>query len=63
MSESEYQGYKIVGDGTYGYKEIRQAGRGSIHLSLRGKFTTEKVARQAIDQHLSSKVNKDDKAD
>jgi hypothetical protein len=63
MSESEYNGYKIVGDGTYGYKEIKPAGRGSIHLSLRGKFTTEKVARQAIDQHLSSKVSKDDKAD
>jgi hypothetical protein len=63
MIESEYNGYKIVGDGTYGYKEIKPAGRGSIHLSLRGKFTTEKVARQAIDQHLSSKVSKDDKAD
>lgn len=63
MSDVEYNGYRIVGDGTYGYKEIKQTGRGSIHLSLRGKFTTEKVARQAIDQHLNSKVNKDDKAD
>lgn len=63
MSDVEYNGYRIVGDGTYGYKEIKQAGRGSIHLSLRGKFTTEKVARQAIDQHLNSKVTKDDKAD
>ncbi len=63
MSETEYNGYKIVGDGTYGNKEIRQLGRGAIHLSLRGKFTTEKVAPQAIDQHLASKVNKDDKAD
>ena len=62
MSESEYNGYKIVGDGTYGYKEIKQLGRGAIHLSLRGKYTTEKVARQAIDQHLASKVDKDDKA-
>lgn len=63
MRETEYNGYKIVSDGTYGYKEIKNAGRGSIHLSLRGKFTTEKVARQAIDQHLASKVNADDKAD
>lgn len=63
MADSEYNGYKIVSDGTYGYKEIKPAGRGSIHLSLRGKFTTEKVARQAIDQHLSSKVNQDDKTD
>lgn len=63
MNETEYNGYKIVNDGTYGYKEIRQIGRGAIHLSLRGKFTTERVARQAIDQHLASKVTKDDKAD
>lgn len=63
MSETEYNGFKIVGDGTYGYKEIKALGRGSINLSLRGKFTTEKVARQAIDQHLASKVNKDDKTD
>lgn len=63
MADFEYKGYKIVGDGTYGYKEIKPASRGSIHLSLRGKFTTEKVARQAIDQHLDSKVSKDDKAD
>lgn len=63
MSETEYNGYKIVGDGTYGYKEIKQLGRGAIHLSLRGKYTTEKVARQAIDQHLASKVTKDDPSD
>lgn len=60
---SEYNGYKIVGDGTYGYKEIRSLGRGALPLALRGVFTTEKVARQAIDYHLATKVNKDDKAD
>lgn len=63
MSEVEYNGYKIVNDGTYGYKEIKSAGRGSVHLPLRGKFTSEKAARQAIDQHIASKVTKDDKAD
>lgn len=63
MREVEYNGYKIVNDGTYGYKEIKPLSRGSIHLSLRGKFTTEKVARQAIDNYLTSKVTKDDKAD
>lgn len=60
---SEYNGYKIVGDGTYGYKEIKSLGRGALPLALRGVFTTEKVARQAIDYHLATKVNKDDKAD
>lgn len=63
MSESEYNGFKIVGDGTYGYKEIKQVGRGAVPLTLRGKYTTEKVARQAVDNYLASKVNKDDKAD
>lgn len=60
---TEYNGYKIVGDGTYGYKEIKSIGRGALPTSLRGVFTTEKVARQAIDFHLATKVNKDDKAD
>lgn len=60
---SEYNGYKIVGDGTYGYKEIKSIGRGAVPLVLRGVFTSEKVARQAIDYHLATKVNKDDKAD
>jgi len=59
----EYNGYKIVGDGSYGYKEIKSLGRGALPLTLRGVFTSEKVARQAIDYHLATKVNKDDKAD
>lgn len=63
MRDVEYNGYKIVNDQTFGFKEIKPLGRGSIHLSLRGKFTTEKVARQAIDNYLASKVNKDDKTD
>lgn len=60
---SEYNGYKIVSDGTYGYKEIKSLGRGALPLQLRGQFTSEKVARQAIDYHLALKVNKDDKTD
>lgn len=63
MREVEYNGYKIVGDGTYGYKEVRSIGRGAIPLTLRGQFTTEKMAKQAIDSHVASKVTKDDKAD
>lgn len=59
----EYNGYKIVPDNTYGYKEIKSLGRGALPLTLRGQFTSEKVARQAIDYHLATKVNKDDKTD
>lgn len=60
---SDYNGYKIVSDGTYGYKEIKSIGRGALPLPLRGQFTTEKVARQAIDNHLATKVMRDDKTD
>lgn len=63
MRELEYNGYKIVGDGTYGCKEVKSIGRGAIPNSLRGQFTTEKMAKQAIDSHVASKVIKDDKAD
>lgn len=63
MREVEHNGYKIVGDGTYGFKEVRSIGRGALPNSLRGQFTTEKSARQAIDFHVASKVTKDDKAD
>lgn len=59
----EYNGYNIVSDGTYGYKEIKSLGRGALPLTLRGKFTSERVARQAIDYHLATKVTKDDKTD
>lgn len=60
---TEYNGYKIVSDGTYGCKEIKSLGRGAIPLPLRGQFTTERVARQAIDNHLASKVTTNDKTD
>lgn len=57
--ETEYKGYKIVADKSYGFKEIKASGRGSVHLSLRGKYTTLAVARQAIDTYLDSKQVKD----
>lgn len=60
---AEYKGYNIVSDGTYGYKEIKALGRGALPLAMRGKFTSERAARQAIDYHLATKVTKDDKTD
>lgn len=57
--ETEYKGYKIVSDKGYGFKEIKPTGKGSVHLSLRGKYTTVAVARQAIDSYLDSKQVKD----
>lgn len=54
----EYKGYKIVGDGTFGYKQIKPIGKGSVHLSLRGSYTDYKVACQAIDKIVGQKVTK-----
>ena len=53
----EYKGYKIVGDGTFGYKRV-QAIKGSIPQVLAGSYTTEKFARTDIDRYLASKGKK-----
>lgn len=63
MSMTEYKGYQILSDGVYGYKEIKVVGKGSVHLSLRGKYTTEATARRAIDSHVAEKVDKGGKTD
>ena len=51
MSDYEYSGYKIVGDGTYGNKLIKAIGKGALPLGLRGSFTSFSFARKAIDVH------------
>lgn len=55
----EYKGYSIVGDGTYGHKEIKTIGKGSLPLSLRGSFTTAVFAQKAIDAYLNEKGSKE----
>ncbi|AMO43489.1 hypothetical protein [Pseudomonas phage K4] len=59
----EYKGYQIVNDGTYGFKEIKPLGKGSVHMSLRGKFTNDRIAKVAIDTFLSKKVDTNGKDD
>ncbi|BFG81839.1 hypothetical protein [Pseudomonas phage PP21] len=59
----EYKGYQIVNDGTYGFKEIKPLGKGSVHMSLRGKFTNDRIAKVAIDTFLSKKVDSNGKDD
>ena len=51
----EYRGYKIVSDGTYGYKEIRQTGRGNVPTVLRGIWVTIRDAQRAIDIEVDRK--------
>lgn len=61
--ESEYRGFKIVGDGTYGMKVVKQIGRGAVPASLKGFFTTDFMAKKLIDQHLSKKgISKNEEA-
>lgn len=50
----EYRDHLIVGDKTYGYKEIKPVGKGSVHLTLRGKYTNAVHARRAIDNYLDT---------
>lgn len=59
----EYKGYQIANDGTYGFKEIKPLGKGSVHMSLRGKFTNDRIAKVAIDTFLSKKVDSNGKDD
>lgn len=59
----EYKGYNIENDGSFGYKSIKPIGKGSVHLGLRGSYTTELAARRAIDYHLDTKVDKGGKPD
>lgn len=54
----EYSGYNIEGDGTFGMKLIKTVGRGSLPMELRGVFTTDYMARKAIDVSLALKKEK-----
>lgn len=51
----EYKGYKIVGDGTFGYKHVKPVGKGSVPASLKGAFTTVVFAQKAIDAVVAAK--------
>lgn len=54
---TEYRGYKIVTDPTL-MKKIEAVGRGSVHLSLRGLYTTERYAQKQIDIYENGKEEK-----
>ena len=53
----EYKNYNIVSDGTFGYKEIKPIGKGSVHSELRGVWVTARDAMRAIDMLTSRKVD------
>ncbi len=54
---TEYNGYNIDIDGSYGMRVIRTIGRGSLPNELRGVWTSEGSARKAIDLSRAKKEN------
>lgn len=52
---TEYKGYSIAGDGTFGYKNIKPVGKGSVPADLRGLYTNANFAKKGIDSYLAAK--------
>lgn len=58
---NEYSGYLIVVATNVGSLwEIKPIGKGSVVKDLRGLYTSQGAARQAIDAYLESKKGKRD---
>lgn len=55
----EHRGYNIVNDVASPLKRVEAIGRGSVHLSLRGYYTSLKEAMKAIDLFLMQKGGSD----
>lgn len=55
----EHRGYAIVNDVASPLKRVEAIGRGSVHLSLRGYYTSLKEAMKAIDLFLIQKGGTD----
>lgn len=59
---TEYRNYVIEGDGTFGMKVIKYPGAGGgIPNCLKGSYSNEKLAKQAIDVYLTFKQEEADK--
>lgn len=58
---SEYKGYNIIGDGTFGYQKIKTIGAGKLPVSLGGSYTSPIMAQRQIDTYLLTKEKKDGK--
>lgn len=53
---TDYRGYKIESDGTFGYQSIKTIGSGgSLPDILKGSFTRTAFAIKAIDSYLTDK--------
>lgn len=52
---SEYRGYNIELDGTFGLRSIKSIGSGALPKVLRGSYTKQDFAERDIDLYLDSK--------
>ena len=52
--DTEYRGFRVVGDQTFGHKLIKQRGSGDIPAVLHGTYTSATVAQNAIDKYLDT---------
>lgn len=57
---TEYGGYRVENDGSFGMKHIKSIGRGALPNELRGSFTSILFAKKAIDIVQAHKGNKND---
>lgn len=55
----EYKGYRIEGDGTFGYQYIKPMKQGQVPTKLKGAFTTPLFAKRAVDAYISMKEAED----
>lgn len=53
---SEYKGYKVESRTTDCMKVIKSDGKGSVHMSLRGMYTSTAEAHKAIDFYEKTKA-------
>ena len=56
-----YKDYKIENN-SFSMKVIKPVGRGSVHKTLRGMYTSEREARKAIETFLANKGANDGEA-
>jgi hypothetical protein len=52
---SEYRDYNLVGDGAFSMLTIKNKGSGPVPKPLQGMFSTEFMAKRAIDLYLNKK--------
>ena len=55
---TEYKGFQIVSDGSFGMVSVKPVGKGSAPKELRGTFTSGGLAQKAIDAVVSAKAKK-----